>query len=193
MSEGIEGITSRSELEAFMRERLQVPVNFVQALQRAAQDAVVPSGVVAFTAAPTAPAGWLVRDGAVYNVADYPNLAAALGSTFGGDGVTTFAVPDARGRTDVGVGTHVDVNAVGDSDAVALGSRTPNHVHHKAAFNTGVRSDTDLTHAGFDAAAGAAQTVALNLFYQQHVHQVPAFDTETSAQPYTAYTPIIKV
>jgi microcystin-dependent protein len=52
----------------------------------------------------TAPKHYLVMDGATYNIADYPYLAdyflKELGSYnyYGGDGVTTFAVPDARGE-----------------------------------------------------------------------------------------------
>lgn len=47
------------------------------------------------------PAGWLETDGAIYNVADYPALGAYLSNTFGGDGVTTFGVPNYKGRTRV--------------------------------------------------------------------------------------------
>jgi microcystin-dependent protein len=41
---------------------------------------------------------YLQKDGTVYNVSDYPALAQVLGSTFGGNGVTTFAVPDELSR-----------------------------------------------------------------------------------------------
>jgi microcystin-dependent protein len=44
----------------------------------------------------TAPAGWLLCDGSIQNIATYPTLGALLGSTFGGDGVTTFGLPDPR-------------------------------------------------------------------------------------------------
>lgn len=36
----------------------------------------------------------IALDGAVYLIADYPELGKQLGATFGGDGVTTFAVPN---------------------------------------------------------------------------------------------------
>lgn len=41
---------------------------------------------------------YLQKDGTVYNVSDYPALAQILGSTFGGNGITTFAVPDELSR-----------------------------------------------------------------------------------------------
>ena len=60
--------------------------------------------------------GWLWCRGGSYNIADYPALGALLGTTYGGDGFTTFGVPDLRGRAPVGSGT-------GDaSDATAWGT-----------------------------------------------------------------------
>lgn len=47
--------------------------------------------------------GWLYCDGTVYNTATYPRLFARIGSTWGGNGTTTFAVPDFRGRVLAGV------------------------------------------------------------------------------------------
>jgi microcystin-dependent protein len=40
----------------------------------------------------------LVKDGSTYSTAAFPGLAAVLGSAFGGNGVTTFGVPDERSR-----------------------------------------------------------------------------------------------
>ena len=57
-----------------------------------------PIGQVTFFAGSAAPSGFLVCDGSVYQVEDYPGLAATLTDTYGGDGVTTFAVPDLRGQ-----------------------------------------------------------------------------------------------
>ncbi|ARG16083.1 hypothetical protein B7L44_05435 [Acinetobacter nosocomialis] len=43
------------------------------------------------------PANRLVCDGTLYNIADYPKLFAKLGNAYGGNGTSTFAVPDYRG------------------------------------------------------------------------------------------------
>lgn len=79
------------------------------------------------------PAGFLVCDGAIYNVADYPILGAVLGSTWGGNGTTTFAVPDFVRRFPMGVGSGV---ALGASDGQAAASRTSNHKHDKGTLST---------------------------------------------------------
>jgi microcystin-dependent protein len=70
--------------------------------------ALNPIGAVTDFAGTTAPLGWLMCDGTVYPINSYPKLYAAIGSAFGGDGTTTFAVPDCRGRVTAGVGTTTD-------------------------------------------------------------------------------------
>lgn len=56
-----------------------------------------PGTIQAFARA-TPPRGWLKANGELHNIADQPRLFAALGTTYGGDGITTFGVPDLRGE-----------------------------------------------------------------------------------------------
>ena len=71
-----------------------------------------PVGSVIAIMGVTAPANYLACDGTVYNISDYPELAnyfyQQFGSKnkFGGDGTTTFAVPDLRGEFLRGTGTN---------------------------------------------------------------------------------------
>lgn len=51
------------------------------------------------------PAGYIAADGSIPLIATYPALAAVYGVSFGGDGVSTFGLPDFKGRTPVGLGT----------------------------------------------------------------------------------------
>lgn len=70
-----------------------------------------------------APQGWLRCEGQEVNIADYPELATFYASQhgasnyWGGDGVTTFAVPDLRGEFPRGAGTNSHANQ-GDGGAV---------------------------------------------------------------------------
>lgn len=53
---------------------------------------------------------YLLCDGTVYNISAYPYLGARLGKSFGGDGSSTFGVPDLRGRIPLiydGTGTRI--------------------------------------------------------------------------------------
>ncbi len=45
-----------------------------------------------------APLGWQLCDGSLLAISEYDVLFVLLGNTYGGDGQTTFAVPDLRGR-----------------------------------------------------------------------------------------------
>lgn len=50
----------------------------------------------------TIPVGYLLMFGQIVNIVDYPALFAVLGAVHGGNGTTTFGIPDSRGRNTVG-------------------------------------------------------------------------------------------
>lgn len=71
----------------------------------------IPAWVTACTVKP-----YLLNDGSIYNIADFPWLGARFLSTFGGNGLTTFGVPDHRGRVPLaydGTGTRITVAGCG--------------------------------------------------------------------------------
>ena len=73
------------------------------------------SSMPAWVAACTKPP-YLLEDGAIYNVSDFPYLGRQLGSSFGGNGITTFGVPDSRGRVQLpydGTGTRITTGGCG--------------------------------------------------------------------------------
>lgn len=99
-----------------------------------AANAAPPGTVVAFAGvvggAVAPPAGWLLCDGAAVSRTTYAALFAAIGTTAGGgDGATTFNLPDYRGRfirgVDQGVGRDPDAASRG---AMALGGNTGDSV-----------------------------------------------------------------
>lgn len=80
-------------------------------------------GLPAWMAACTKPP-FLLCDGTVYNIADYPALGAKYGNKFGGNGATTFGVQDLRGRVPLaydGTGTRITVALCG-IDGQVLGA-----------------------------------------------------------------------
>jgi len=56
-----------------------------------------------------APGGWALANGQLLSIASNSALFSLLGTTYGGDGRTTFALPDFRGRTMIGSGDDFDV------------------------------------------------------------------------------------
>jgi microcystin-dependent protein len=102
----------------------------IQALAEALDAALVPAATVIATAATTTPAGWLFCNGAAVSRTTYAALFAAIGTTYGvGDGSTTFGLPDLQGRVIAGLGTHADVDALGENDGSLLAARSPKHRH----------------------------------------------------------------
>jgi len=82
-----------------------------------------------------APSGWSICDGSLLSVSSYPSLFSLIGTRFGGDGRTTFAVPDLRGRVPVGAGTGPGLSpyttgTIGGQETVTLNqTQLPSHVH----------------------------------------------------------------
>ena len=56
-------------------------------------------GQMTYFAGNFAPRGWALCDGQLLPISQYSALFSLLGTTYGGDGRTTFALPDMRGRT----------------------------------------------------------------------------------------------
>jgi microcystin-dependent protein len=76
------------------------------------------------------PEGWLPCDGQVLPTASYPDLALILGSTYGGDGVLSFALPDLQGRTPIGAGGLYSLGQKFGSEADVLTvDQIPEHFH----------------------------------------------------------------
>lgn len=62
-------------------------------------------GEISWVAFNYAPFGWLPCDGQTLAINSYPDLYNVIGTTYGGDGVTTFVLPDMRGRIPISRGT----------------------------------------------------------------------------------------
>ncbi|WP_245317966.1 tail fiber protein [Ensifer sp. 1H6] len=81
------------------------------------------------------PTGWQACDGSLLSIAEYETLYTLIGTTYGGDGVSTFAVPDLRGRVPLHWGngqglTPRVLGQVGGSESVTLlSTQLPSHSH----------------------------------------------------------------
>ena len=82
-----------------------------------------------------APLGFMDCAGQSLPISQNDALYALIGTTFGGDGVTTFNLPDLRGRTPIGTGTGTGLSnyilgQVGGVENVTLtANQMPNHSH----------------------------------------------------------------
>ncbi|HEX7828021.1 MAG TPA: phage tail protein [Thermoanaerobaculia bacterium] len=73
------------------------------------------------------PPHWLPCDGRLLNIRDAQALYACIGNMYGGDGTTTFALPDLRGRVPLGVNWQIRIGEqlalVSERNEESLGTR----------------------------------------------------------------------
>ncbi|MFZ1677587.1 MAG: tail fiber protein [Saprospiraceae bacterium] len=83
-----------------------------------------------------APVGWQFCDGSILPISENDALFNLIGTTYGGDGQETFAVPDLRGRIPVHVGGSKVLGQSAGSESVTLtNSTTPLHNHTFQAYD----------------------------------------------------------
>ena len=82
-----------------------------------------------------APSGWVLCNGQLLSISEFSALFQLLGTTYGGDGVNTFGVPDLRGRSPLGQGTGPGLptavlGQMAGSESVTLtGQQIASHAH----------------------------------------------------------------
>ncbi|MEP6674461.1 MAG: tail fiber protein [Ferruginibacter sp.] len=83
-----------------------------------------------------APHNWAMCNGQILPINQNQALFALLGTTYGGNGVTTFALPDLRGRTAMHAGNGITQGQVGGEAAHTLIlAEMPSHTHSVNASN----------------------------------------------------------
>ncbi len=111
-----------------------------------------------------APQGWQICDGSLLSIGDYDTLFMVIGTTYGGDGQTTFAVPDLRSRVPVhqGGGRGLTPRALGEvsgTETVTLmTAQMARHMHVMVA-STATGTSASPTDAVLAAIAGVADEV----------------------------------
>jgi microcystin-dependent protein len=92
-------------------------------------------GSVCITAGTYCPRGYMEPIGQMLSISEYSALYAVMGDNYGGDGRTTFALPDLRGRTPVGVGQGAGLSRViqgqmrGQEFSTLTVNQLPSHTH----------------------------------------------------------------
>ncbi|MBK8069331.1 MAG: phage tail protein [Rhodanobacteraceae bacterium] len=77
-----------------------------------------------------APSGWMFCDGQLLSISEYETLFNLIGTTYGGDGQETFALPDLRGRIPFHFGNGFILGVTGGAESVTLTTaQIPAHSH----------------------------------------------------------------
>lgn len=94
------------------------------------------------------PVGWLACQGQTLAISQYNALFSLIGTTYGGNGQTTFVLPDLRGRVPLKFGNgpgqpaYPIGQAVGEEQVTITSSGLPSHTHSFNAANQTADSDS---------------------------------------------------
>lgn len=115
-----------------------------------------------------APYGWAICDGSLMQISEYDTLFSLIGTTYGGDGITTFGLPDLRGRVPIHMGQGPGMTArtlgeMGGAEQVTLTTgQMPAHGHViLAAGALNGPSGSPSANVTFGATSGAAAAPAI--------------------------------
>ena len=137
-----------------------------------------------------APAGWMFCEGQLLSIAENEVLFQLIGTTYGGDGQTTFALPDLRGRVPVHRGGGYTLAQADGQEKVALtAQQIPPHTH---AFSATADSATQAS----PSSRTLAHTNALYLYSATAPNDamaVQAVSTAGGGQPHDNLQPYLCV
>jgi microcystin-dependent protein len=140
-----------------------------------------------------APQGWAFCDGQVLAISDNDVLFNLIGTTYGGDGQSTFALPDLRGRVPIhmgtGAGTAFTLAETGGVETVTL--TTPQIPAHTHPFIVSTDAGTQPAPAGNVLATSA--TVAMYKFATPTTAMAEHTSSTGGSQPHSNFQPYVCV
>ena len=90
-----------------------------------------------------APRGWAFCDGQILPINQNQSLYSLLGTMYGGDGRTSFALPDIRGRVPIHVGNgHTEGQKTGEETHTLAANEMPSHQHDVHGTSNAVNEAT---------------------------------------------------
>src|SRR5437667_4337798 len=94
-----------------------------------------------------APAGWMLCEGQLLPISENETLFNLIGTTYGGDGQSTFALPDLRGRVPIHQGNGFTLAETGGAEEITLTvPQIPAHSHPLIGSSTNGSQATPANH-----------------------------------------------
>jgi len=136
-----------------------------------------------------APAGWMFCEGQLLPISENETLFQLIGTTYGGDGESTFALPDLRGRIPIHQGNGFILAETGGAEEITLTiNQIPAHSHPFLAV--------DGAPTGSDPGSGLFSKPVPNIYNQgtNLVNMSPQVIGPTGgSQPHTNFQPYLCV
>jgi microcystin-dependent protein len=121
----------------------------------------------------------MAADGQLLPISENETLFILIGTTYGGDGQTTFALPDLRGRVSVHAGSAIQQGGSGGSEQQSLSpSQLPSHTHTATTDLAGVEVNSVL----YGSAAAATATPPAGAALAVTKRQAPVYAAGTPDQ-----------
>ncbi len=136
-----------------------------------------------------APAGWMFCEGQLLPISEYETLFNLIGTTYGGDGQSTFALPDLRGRLPLHQGNGFILAETGGAEEITLTvNQIPAHSHPFLAANVTAGSSNPGTNLL------ATPTASIYNTGTNPVNMAPQVISSTGgSQPHTNFQPYLCV
>ena len=137
-----------------------------------------------------APAGWMFCEGQLLPISENETLFQLIGTTYGGDGESTFALPDLRGRIPIHQGGGFILAETGGVEEVTLSTQQiPSHTHALLA-SSGTGSSAA---PGSAVLAGAQAATYFNLLDNPANMSAQSIGPTGGSQPHTNFQPYLCV
>ena len=142
-----------------------------------------------------APAGWMFCEGQLLPISEYETLFNLIGTTYGGDGQSTFALPDLRGRLPLHMGTgggatYTLAQNGGTEEVTLTVNQIPIHTHAMAC-SSGGGVNTSNPAAGVAAPADLSQYNSTQAANTQMGTPATTSDSAGGSQPHTNFMPYL--
>lgn len=137
-----------------------------------------------------APAGWMFCDGQLLPISEYETLFNLIGTTYGGDGQSTFALPDLRGRIPIHMGNGFILAETGGVEEITL---TVNQI---AAHSHPLLASTNVANQSAPTNNVLAQSTSADLYIEDTATTnlaANAIGAVGGSQPHTNFQPYLCV
>ena len=140
-----------------------------------------------------APAGWMFCEGQLLPISENETLFQLIGTTYGGDGESTFALPDLRGRIPIHQGNGFILAETGGAEEITLTvNQIPAHTPSDAWRATSAATATGPT-GNLLGTRTIARSSPTDIIAPRRADEPPVHSPVGGSQPHTNFQPYLCV
>jgi microcystin-dependent protein len=134
-----------------------------------------------------APRGWALCNGQTLSISTNQALFSLLGTVYGGDGITTFKLPDLQGRVPIHVSTTIPQGqAAGETSHTLTVNEMPMHTHQVQASSTPAATADPTNGVWADVSSPYGVPDSLTTMNQASISAAGGSQPHANMQPYLA-------